>query len=80
MTDGTQAAKREWGWGGGVGRLAILMHLITCCSHLPVAPTGQGLARHCEDHRGVNATYNPLGFLSWGHGYLLGAAVGLPRA
>ena len=54
--------------------------LITCCSHLPVAPTGQGLARHCEDHRGVNATYNPLGFLSWGHGYLLGAAVGLPRA
>lgn len=56
------------------------MHLITYCSHLPVAPTGQGLARHCEDHRGVNATYNPLGFLSWGHGYLLGAAVGLPGA
>lgn len=35
---------------------------------------------HCEDHGGVNATYNTLGFLSWGHGYLLGAAVGLPGA
>ena len=52
------------------------MHLV----HIPVAPTRQGLAGHSEDHGGVNATYNPLGFLSWGHGYLLGAAVGLPGA
>lgn len=77
MTDGTLAAK---GGSGAGGRLAIVMYLITCCSRLPVAPTGQGSARHREDHGGVNATYNPLGFLSWGHGYLLGAAVGLPGA
>lgn len=49
-------------------------------TNLPVTPTGQGSAGYSEDHGGVNATYNPLGFLSWGHGHLLGAAVGLPGA
>lgn len=68
------------GMGGVGGRLAIIAHLGTCCSHLPVAPTGQGSARHREDHGGVNATYDPLGFLSRGHGHLLRAAMGLPGA
>lgn len=46
----------------------------------PVTPTGQGSARHSEDHGGVDATHNLLGFLSWGHGHLLWAAMRLPGA
>lgn len=72
MTDGALAAK-----GGRGGQVS---YCSAPSSRIPVAPTGQGLAGHSEDHGGVNATYNPLGFLSWGHGYLLGAAVGLPVA
>lgn len=69
MTDGALAAR----WGKGAGKSSW-------GTYLPVAPTGQGLARHREDHGGVNATYNPLGFLSWGHGHLLGATMGLSGA
>lgn len=69
MTDGALAARK----GKGAGKSSW-------GTYLPVAPTGQGLARHSEDHGRVNATYHLLGFLSWGHGHLLRAVMGLPGA